>query len=523
MKKYRGKVLWVDDEIDHLKSHILFLEQRGYSVQTVTNAEDAISLLKEKEFDIVLLDEMLTGMNGLEALSSFHQINPSLPIIMITKSEEENLMEDAIGEKIEDYLTKPVNPSQILSSCKRILERKRIECDKITRDYVEEFEQISDSLSSELKASEWIDIYYRLSSRWIDLDNHSDIGLQQTFSDQQRECNHHFCRFIEKNYEEWLQSDERPVLSVDLLKKYLFPLLKRGERVLFLVIDNMRMDQWLSIEPLIYDLFTVNKKYYFSILPTATPYSRNSLFSGLFPRDIARLYPKYWKEGENDESSRNRYEPQLLIDYMKREGVDIVSKTKYIKLLNAEEANRIENQIESYFSLQLISMIFNFIDIMAHRRSESQILQEILPDESAYRSLTRTWFKHSSLFKILRKASERGIKTIITSDHGSIRVLRGVRVYGDRETSKNLRYKWGNGIKSDSKYVLDIKNPSRFGLPSPSMSTNYLIAKEDSYFVYPTNYHHYLSLYNGSLQHGGISMEEMILPIIFLTPREGVR
>lgn len=515
----KGKILWVDDEIDHLKSHILFLEERGYSVTPVTNAEDAISLVRENRFDLVLLDEMMTGMDGLQALSALREINPSLPVIMITKSEEEDLMEEAIGGKIEDYLTKPVNPSQILSSCKRILERKRIAREILTRDYTSEFGEIAAALSGPMEPDDWVEIHLKLSERDLDLDQHTDLGLRQTLQDQRRECNQAFGRYIQENYEKWVNGSQRPVLSVDLFREHVVPFLKAGERVLFVLIDNLRLDQWLAMESLVYDLFSVTRRYYFSILPTATPYSRNSIFAGLFPREIQAKYPKFWSRGEDDETSRNRYEPELLLDQVCRYGIQLKSKPKYVKILDPDGAKSVVKNVESYLSFPLVAMVFNFVDILAHRRSESQILREIVPDESAYRSLTRTWFEHSSLYQILKSASKARMRVVITSDHGSIRAMRGSTVYADKEASTNLRYKYGKALRGDQKQVIEIKDPKRYGLPARGINTNYLIAKEDYYFVYPTNYHRYLALYRDSFQHGGVSLEEMVLPVVILEAR----
>ena len=518
MQKVKNKILWIDDEIDHLKPHIMFLKEKGYYVTPVTNAEDAILLVKNDRFDLVLLDEMMPGMEGLEALTKLRKINPSLPVIMIKKNEEENLMEKAIGREIEDYLTKPVNPSQILSSCKRVLEKQRIAMEKITREYTEEFGEISALLASPMEPEDWIEIHVKLSERELDLDQHPDSGLLQTIQDQRRECNHAFGRYIQEHYEEWVNADEHPVLSTDIVKKYVFPFLKKKEKVLFILIDNFRLDQWLTIEPLVYNLFSVSRQYYFSILPTATPYSRNAIFSGLFPDDIAKKYPAFWEEGEDDEFSRNRHEPQLLLDQLDRLDIHLTPKPKYIKILNSEEAKNVLRNTKSYFSSALVSMVFNFVDILSHRRSDSQILREIVPDEAAYRSLTKTWFEHSSLLKILELASKAGVKVILTTDHGSIRAMRGSTVYADKETSTNLRYKYGRGIRGDTKQLIEVKDPKRYRLPAQSINTNYLIAKEDYYFVYPTNYHKYLALYRDSFQHGGVSLEEMILPVVTLEP-----
>lgn len=512
----KGKILWVDDEIDHLRSHIMFLEDKGYTIQGVTNAEDAISCVSDERFDLILLDEMMPGMDGLEALSVLKDKDPSLSVIMITKSEEENLMEEAIGSKIDDYLTKPVNPSQILSSCKRILEKKRIREEKITRDYTSEFMEISARLDGPMELEDWFEVHIKLSEREIELDAHADLGLEQTQSDQRKECNQAFSRFIENNYQAWMKSENRPVMSPDIFRKYVFPHLSEGEKVLFIVVDNLRLDQWMMIEPLIYSDFSIDKEYYLSILPTATPFSRNSIFAGLMPVDIEAQYPDLWKLGEDDESSRNRYEFQLMLDQLIRSGVELHPEPKYVKLLNVDEAKETAKNISSYLSLPLTAMVFNFVDILAHRRSDSQVIREIVPDESAYRSLTRTWFEHSQLLLILKAAAKANTTVVLTSDHGSIRAMHGTTVYADKETSTNLRYKYGRSIRGEDKHLMMIKNPRSFGLPARGLNTNYIIAKEDYYFVYPTNYHKYLALFRDTFQHGGISMQEMILPVVTL-------
>jgi len=519
MKGPKGKILWADDEIDHLKSHILFLKDRGYSVTSVTNAEDAISMVQEERFDLILLDEMMTGMDGLQALAHLKDIQPSLPVIMITKSEEENLMEEAIGGKIEDYLTKPVNPSQILSSCKRILEKQRIARETFARSYTAEFSEISAMLGRDLNPEEWINIHTRLSERELELDQHMDLGLRQTLLDQRRECNQAFGRYIEQAYPLWLEGKDRPVLSVDVVKRYLEPPLRDGRQVLFVVIDNFRLDQWMAVESLLYDLFDINRYPYFSILPTATPYSRNSIFAGLFPKDIEKQYPEFWKQWDDSETSQNAHEPELLASQLKKAGIVIKPEAKYVKLSDNEEARQVARNIGSYCSSQLVSMVFNFVDILAHKRSDSELLREIVPDESAYRSLTRTWFEHSSLFKILQFAAREGIMVILTTDHGSIRTMHGSTVYADRTTSTNLRYKYGKGIRGDNKHLIPVNDPRIFGLPSRGINTNYLIAREDYYFVYTTNYHKYLALYRNSFQHGGVSLEEMVLPLVILESR----
>jgi len=519
MASMKYKLMWIDDEIELLRPHIIFLEGLGYEITPVTNAEDALILIRDTSYDLILLDEMLHGMDGLTALIKIKDENPSLPVIMITKSEEESIMEEALGSKIDDYLTKPVNPSQIQMSCKRILESKKIARERISREYTLEFNKISQALMNPLNWQEWIDIYLKIIEREVELDAHAGLGLRRTLLDQKRECNIGFGKFIENFYREWIWSEKRPLLSTDIVSKSIVPSLESGEKILFVVIDNLRLDQWLVIEKLLYPYFNISRDYYFSILPTATPYSRNGIFSGLFPEEIKEIHPEYFMIEGDDESSQNRYEHQLLKAQLNRLGVRLQHDLKYFKILDTKHANMTYKNITSFSKLPFLSLVINFVDFLAHSRSDSEIIKEITPDEAAFRSLTKSWFEHSILFKILKKISKLGNKVILTSDHGSIRSMRGVKVIGDRETSTNLRYKFGRNIKCDPKHALNLSNPDDFKLPSPRMNTNYLIAKEDYYFVYPTDYHYYLNHYKDTFQHGGISLEEMILPIITMNPK----
>lgn len=509
----------MDDEIELLRPHIIFLESKGFAVTAVANAEDGIELIRRQDFDLVLLDEMLNGMDGLSALSRMKELRPSLPVIMVTKSEEESLMEEAIGAKISDYLTKPVNPSQILLICKKFLEARRIESARLSRDYAAEFAQIASMLAASPSWEEWIDLHVRLCQWEVELDQHPDLGLRQTLADQRRACNIEFGRFIEAHYPRWLEDQGRPPLSVDVVRGFLAPLLKVGRNTVFIIIDNLRLDQWLTIEPMLYPYFSVATNYYYSILPTATPYARNAIFSGLFPSELATIYPDFWQKGQDDEQSQNRNERQLLDLQLQRLGVRLRTEAKYIKVLDLEEARNVERNARSLGALPLVSIVVNFVDILAHTRSDSEVLKEITVDEAAYRSLTRSWFEHSHLFRTLQELAAAGATVVLTSDHGSIRVTRGTKVIGDRETSTNLRYKFGKSLKADPKHAIIVRAPVSFKLPPRGLNTDYLIAKEDFYFVYPTNYHHYLSYYRDSLQHGGASMEEMILPVVRLEPR----
>jgi CheY-like chemotaxis protein len=518
----KGRILWVDDEIELLRSHIMLLCEKGYSVDTATNGEDAVDLIKSKPFDLIFLDEMMAGMGGLETLSKVKDVKPEIPVVMITKNEDEGLMEEAIGVKISDYLTKPVNPSQVLLACKKFLEGKKIAGETVSRDYIKEFNEISMALHGVLSATDWANIYARLVDWSIEMDQHPDLGLRQTLSDQIRECNVEFSKFIERNYRNWLEQNTRPTLSIDIVERYLIPELRESNRsVFFFVIDCLRLDQWMAMETILREYYDVTREYYYSILPTATPYSRNSIFSGAWPGEIEIRFPEIWEQWEDDDNSRNKYEHQFLDNLLERRKVQLKPESKYVKILDPEFGRGIEQNILSYANNRLTSIVVNFVDMLAHGRSDSQLLKEIAPDEAAYRSLTTSWFVHSSLLGMLRTlARQKNITIVLTTDHGSIRSLRGAKVIGDREASTNLRYKFGRNLKIDERQAIFVKNPVDFRLPRRGVTINYIIAKEDYYFVYPTDYHKYLNQYRDSFQHGGISMEEMILPVVILKPKQ---
>jgi CheY-like chemotaxis protein len=521
MDENRGHILWVDDEIELLRSHIQFLTEKGYEVSTTTNGEDAVALVRSTAFDLVFLDEMMPGMGGLRTLAEIKELHPALPVIMVTKNEEETLMEEAIGDKISDYLIKPVNPSQILMACKKFLEGKKIARAAISKDYTQEFSQISLALMSDPGYRDWVEIYTRLAGWAIELDEHPELGLTQTLGDQIRESNLAFGKFVERNYRNWVeQTRDRPTLSHEIVDRYVVPELHSGKSVMLFVIDCLRLDQWLVMEDILQEYFSITKEYYYSILPTATPYSRNAIFSGSFPSEVEVRFPELWEKSEDDESSRNRYEKQFLDKLLERRKITLKPEPKYVKILDAEFGRSIENSINSYAQSRLTSIVVNFVDMLAHGRSDSSLLKEIAPDESAYRSLTRSWFQHSSLFGMLKTLSRnRNVSILLTTDHGSIRSLRGSKVLGDREASTNLRYKYGRNLKAEDKAAIYVKDPQEFKLPRRGIAVNYIIAKEDFYFVYPTDYHRYLNQYRDSFQHGGVSMEEMILPIVKLQPR----
>jgi hypothetical protein len=430
-------------------------------------------------------------------------------------------MEDAIGGKISDYLTKPVNPSQILIACKKFLEKKKITGAAVSKDYIQEFNDISRLLMDDLDFEQWVDIYRRLVGWSLELDAHRELGLQQTLLDQYRECNLAFGKYIERNYRTWVEQVQgRPPLSLEVVDRFLLPELQSDRSVFFFVIDCLRLDQWLMMEDALQEFFTITKDFYYSILPTATPYARNAIFSGSYPCDLETRFPELWEKSEDDETSRNRYERQFLEKLFERRKVVLKPELKYIKILDAEFGRSVENSIGSYTHSKLTAIVVNFVDMLAHGRSDSSLLKEIAPDESAYRSLTQSWFLHSSLFGMLRTlAKSKNVTIVLTTDHGSIRSLRGSKVLGDREASTNLRYKYGRNLKVEEKSAIFVKNPLDFKLPKRGVAINYILAKEDFYFVYPTDYHKYLNQYRDSFQHGGVSMEEVILPVVKLIPK----
>lgn len=523
MEQSKGKILWIDDEIELLKPHIILLEQRGYEVDRATNGEDAVEMVREKQYGLVFLDESMIGISGLDTLPLIKEIDPSTPVVMVTKNEAESVMEEAIGKKIDDYLTKPVNPAQILAACKKFLESQRIGQEKITQDYTLGFAEITRRLYDKLDWYDWLEIYQRLVSYSIDIDRYPDLGFEQTLRDQWRECNAGFSKYFEDNYVRWINNkDERtPLFSPDIVQEYLVPKLKNGKPTIFFVIDCLRLDQWLVMEELLRNFYTFEKSYYCSILPTATPYARNAIFAGLFPADIKKHYPQWWMDESNTEDHKlNAFEKELLDEQLRRKRIKLNDPLQYIKIHDTDFGKKIESEITKYAKSHLTAIVINAVDMIAHSRSDYAILKEIAPDESAYRSLTRSWFQHSSLFRMLKTLSEfKDLNIVITTDHGSVRCMRGVKVIGDRETTTCLRYKFGKNVKAEAKHAMMVRNPEDFRLPRSGITINNIIAKEDYYFVYPTDFHFYLQKYRDSFQHGGISLEETIIPVISLSKR----
>jgi DNA-binding response OmpR family regulator len=519
MVEGKASILWVDDEVDLLKSQIMFLEERGYKVTPVSNGEDAVRLVEEKDFDLVLLDQMMPGMDGLTTLVKMKDVAASLPVVMITKMEEEELIDEALRKRIDDFLLKPVNPIQILSAARRILETKQIRETELSREFVEDFNEIEAVKSRARGWSDWLNVHIKLSEWDIRLDQYPDSGLMQSHLDQRKQCDVEYAMYIEKVYKDWMRDGDRPCMSVDVIASFVAPHLSAGKKVYFIIMDCLRLDQYMAIEPMLEPYFTIKRDYYYSILPTATPYSRNAIFAGLFPSEIAAKYPQYWDETGSDEMGKNRFERQLLEEQLRKMQLRPSPPLKYVKVYDAEEAQNARRQIPTLRNMPLVAMVFNFVDIVAHSRSESIVLQEILPDESAYRSFTRSWFMHSPLLDILKQVSNQGATVVLTTDHGSILGKRSALALGDRETSTNVRYKFGTNLNCDERQAVRVKNPIEYNLPGGGLNKNYIIAKEDYYFVYPTNFHEYERHYKDSFQHGGISMEEMVLPCITLMPK----
>lgn len=515
MKKDR--VLWADDEIDLLKPHILFLEDKRYEVVTVCSGQDAIDCVKEDVFDLIFLDENMPGLSGLETLSIIKNISPDVPVIMITKSEDEGIMNQAIGSKIADYLIKPVNPNQILLSIKKNLHQNEIITQTTTSGYQQEFMKIGMQINDSFTTDDWKEVYKKLVYWELELEE-SQTGMKDLLLTQKQEANQVFGKFIKKNYEQWLQADSsgRPLLSPDIFKTKLFPLLDRGEEVFFVLIDNFRLDQWRVVKDILADFFTFNEDLYFSILPTATQYARNAIFSGLMPYQIEKMFPELWVD-EESEDGKNLNEAPLI-----QTQLDRFRKKYTFSYHKINESSYGEHLLQNFNQLgkyQLNIIVLNFVDMLSHARTESKMVRELASSEAAYCSLTRSWFKHSTARELFRKIAERGCKVILTTDHGTIRVNKPVKVLGDKNTNTNLRYKLGKNLAYNPKDVYEIGDPHRFGLPAPNISTKYIFALNDQFFAYPNNYNYYVSYYKDTFQHGGISMEEMMVPLITLEPK----
>ena len=513
-----GVILWVDDEIEHLRAHIIFLEKKGYEVVTVTNGPDAIEQCKQRNFDIIMLDEMMPGLTGLETLQTIKEITPATPVVMVTKSEEEDIMDQAIGSKIADYLIKPVNPNQILLTLKKNVHRKEIVTEVTQTGYQQSYLNIAQQIDNCKTAEDWMNIYKRIVHWELELSS-ADSNMTEMLQMQKEEANIGFAKYIRNNYLGWVAPTpaDHPMLSNEIFKKKIFPAIDNGEKVFLIVIDNFRYDQWRMLAPEIGDMFDIDEQLYFSILPTATQYARNAIFSGLMPTQIAELFPDLWVD-EDEEEGKNLNEGPLMKKQIERyRRHDTFS---YHKINDSAGAEKFLQQLKSLSGNDLNVAVVNFVDMLSHARTESKMVRELANNESAYRSITLSWFRHSVMSELLRRLSQTDYKVIITTDHGSIRVSKAVKIIGDRNTNTNLRYKLGKNLNYNAKELFVIKDPLKAQLPAPNISTSYVFATGDSFFAYPNNYNYYVSYYKDTFQHGGISMEEMLVPLVTLTPKK---
>ncbi|MFT5184171.1 MAG: CheY-like chemotaxis protein [Flavobacteriales bacterium] len=513
------KILWADDEIDLLRPHVLFLEQKGYHVTTVNNGGEAADLVDSEFFDIVFLDENMPGLSGLETLQRIKKIDHTVPVVMITKSEEESIMEEAIGSKIADYLIKPVNPNQILMSLKKSLDAKRIRSEKTTSGYQQQFREISMQLMDRMDFGQWSELYKKLIFWGLELQASDDEAMSEIYKTQKAEANFQFARYISQNYLHWLnQPEDAPLMSHRLFPDRIIPFMKNAVKpVLVLVIDNLRYDQWKVLQPRISEYYRVETEEVFcSILPTATHYARNAIFAGMLPSEISKKFPRLWKD-EEDEGGKNMHEADFLEDQLRRLRQD--GKWSYNKITNLNAGKKLAENYHELSNNKLNVIVYNFVDMLSHARTDMEVIKELADDDAAYRSLTQSWFDHSPLLDILKQASESGHELVITTDHGTIRVESPVKIVGDRNTNSNLRYKTGKNLNYTAKDVFEVKNPDEAFLPKSHVSSSFVFAMQDSYFVYPNNYNHFVNFYRNTFQHGGVSLEEMLIPFVTLQPK----
>ncbi|MBD0351310.1 MAG: response regulator [Flavisolibacter sp.] len=510
-----AKILWVDDEIESLQSQKLFLENKGYDVQTLTNGFDAIDYIKENGVDVVLIDETMPGITGLETLAKIKEVNNQIPVVLITKNETENLMDDAIGSQISDYLIKPVNPNQVLLSLKKIIDNRRLVAEKTTTAYQQQFRNLFMALNSNPNYNEWMGIYKELVYWELSLQRSDSPEMQEVFQTQKNEANTEFFKFISRNYTPWLREKvmDKPVLSHTLIREKVLPHLEKGIPTFFVLIDNLRFDQWRTIQPIFAESFRmVEEDTFYSILPTATHYARNAIFAGMLPADIEKRFPVQWKN-DDEEGGKNLYEEELLKAQLRTLGKNDL-RVSYTKVLNNQAGLDLVNNIHNLLNNDLCVIVYNFVDMLSHARTEMEVLKELAGDETSYRSITASWFEHSPLHQALKKIADKNIKLILATDHGSVRVKTPVKVIGDKQTTTNLRYKHGRNLNYDPKEVLAFRDPREAGLPTPTVNSSYIFAGEDVFLCYPNNYNHYVNYYRNTFQHGGVSLEEMIVPVV---------
>ena len=514
MQKYN--ILWADDEIDLLKPHIFFLERKGHHIVSVNNGSEALEKSIQMHFDIIFLDENMPGLTGLETLNKIKSVKPNIPVVMITKSEEEYLMEEAIGSKIADYLIKPINPNQILLSLKKNLDKNRIISEQTNLTYQQEFQKINMMLSDQMNYNDWISLYQQLVYWDLAIHNTEYRSMGDILEMQKREANIAFSKFIMRNYGQWLHSEkESPIFSHQLLKKKVFPLLEETGSLFLILIDNLRYDQWKILEPILSQHFNIQKEEpYYSILPTTTGYARNAIFSGMMPYNISKYYPQWWFD-DSDEEGKNNFENELLQAHLKRWRINI--KPIYHKVIRKPDGKNVLNNISNMLNNKLNIIIYNFVDMLSHARTDTNMIQELAPDEAAYRSITRSWFEHSSLLEVLKILNKKKVHVVITTDHGTIQVKRPIKIIGSKDVNSNLRYKHGKNLSYEQKEVFENKKPEYLFLPKKSLSSAYIFAVENCFFTYPNNYNHYVKYYKDTFQHGGISLEEMIIPFAVLS------
>jgi len=513
----QGEILWIDDEIDSLKSQILFLKNKGYEVTPLTNGYDALELLKEKAIDVVLLDESMPGMTGLETLAKIKEVLPQMPVVMVTKNEAEYIMEEAIGSQITDYLIKPVNPNQVLLSLKKIIDSKRLVSEKTTTAYQQDFRNLFMALSNNPNHEEWKELYKKLVYWELEMGKSDSSEMMDVFQEQKKEANNDFFKFVSKNYTKWIKdtSGDAPLMSHELFKRKVAPYLEQGKPTFLVVIDNLRYDQWKCLQPIINESFRMQEEdMFYSILPTATQYARNALFAGMLPVDIEAKFPLEWKN-DDEEGGKNLHEETFLRNQLKQLKLDKL-KCQYLKITNNDDGKSMEDNIHNYLSNDLTVIVYNFVDMLSHARTEMEVLKELASDEVSYRSLTVSWFEHSPLYRALKKIADKNIQVIITTDHGTTRVKTPSKCVGDRQTTTNLRYKHGRNLQYEDKDVLAFRDPLQAGLPRPNVSSTFIFAKGDVYLCYPNNYNYYVNYYRNTFQHGGISLEEMLVPVIRL-------